>query len=60
MSFQTQFNDTLDRLYERRTDKLRHLLTHKHGPLLTLTKNKRDSKIGELKDIASKAFFMSA
>jgi hypothetical protein len=55
MSHQTQFNRTLDRLYERRTDKLRHLLIGKPGPLLTLTKKKRESKIRELEGIASKA-----
>jgi hypothetical protein len=55
MSHQTQFNRTLDRLYERRTDELRHLLTGKSGPLLTLTKEKRESKIRELEEIASKA-----
>lgn len=55
MSHQTQFNRTLDRLYERRTDKLRHLLAGKPGPLLTLTKKKRENKIRELEEIASKA-----
>lgn len=53
MSHQTQFNRTLDRLYERRTDKLRHMLGGKPGPLLT--KKERDSKIRELQGIASKA-----
>ncbi len=55
MSHQTQFNRTLDRLYERRTDKLRHMLSGKPGPLLTLTKKKRESKIRELEEIGSKA-----
>src|SRR5579863_1187117 len=55
MSFQTEFNVILDRLYERRTDKLRHLLRRKHGPLLTLTKEKREEKIDELEEIVSKA-----
>jgi hypothetical protein len=55
MSFQTEFNVILNRLYERRTDKLRHLLTRKHGTLLTLTKEKREDKIEELEQIASKA-----
>lgn len=55
MSHQTKFNRTLERLYERRTDKLRHILTGKSGPLLTLTKKKRESKIRELEEIASKA-----
>jgi hypothetical protein len=55
MSHQTEFNHTLDRLYERRTDKLRHLLIGKPGPPLTLTKKKRENKIGELEGIASKA-----
>ncbi len=54
MSFQTEFNNILDRLYERRTDKLRHLLRKKHGPLLTITKKKREDKIEELEEIASK------
>lgn len=55
MSHQSQFNHTLDRLYERRTDKLRHIMTGKPGPLLTLTKKRRESKIRELEEIASKA-----
>jgi hypothetical protein len=55
MSRQTQFNHALDRLYERRTDKLRHILAGKAGPLLTLTKKKRDSTIRELQEIISKA-----
>ncbi len=55
MSHQTQFNRTLDRLYERRTDKLRHLLIRKSAPFLTLTKARRESKIRELEEIASKA-----
>jgi hypothetical protein len=55
MSHQTQFNRTLDRLYERRTGKLRRLLIRKPGPLLNLTKKKRESRIRELEEIASKA-----
>jgi len=55
MSHQTQFNRTLDRLYERRTDKLRHLLIGKSAPFLTLTKARRESKIRELEEIASEA-----
>jgi hypothetical protein len=55
MSYQTEFNRILDSLYERRTDKLRHLLAPKHGRLLTLTKKKRERKIRELQEIASKA-----
>jgi hypothetical protein len=55
MSHQREFNRILDRLYERRSDKLRHLLARKHGPLLTLTKKKRESKILELQEIVSKA-----
>lgn len=55
MSHQTQFNRALDRLYERRTDKLRHILAGKPGPLLTLTKKKRESKIRELQEIVSNA-----
>jgi len=55
MSHQNQFNRTLDRLYERRTDKLRHILVGKPGPLLNLTKRKRDGKIRELQEIVSKA-----
>lgn len=55
MSHQSQFNGVLDRLYERRTDELRRILTGKPGPLLTLTKKRRESKIRELQEIASKA-----
>lgn len=55
MSHRSQFNHTLDRLYERRTDKLRHIMTGKPGPLLTLTKKRRERKIRELEEIASKA-----
>jgi len=55
MSHQSQFNRMLDRLYERRTDKLRHIIAGKPGPVLTLTKKKRESKIRELEGIASKA-----
>jgi len=55
MSFQTQFNRALDRLYERRTDKLRRILSPKPGPIRTLTKKRREKKIRELQEIASKA-----
>jgi hypothetical protein len=55
VAYGKQFNDVLDRLYERRTDRLRRLLNRKPGPLLTLTKKKRESKIRELQEIASKA-----
>jgi hypothetical protein len=55
MSHQTQFNRTLNRLHERRIAKLRYILTGKPGPLLTLTKKKRENKIRELEEIASKA-----
>lgn len=55
MSHQTEFNRVLDRLYERRTDALRHFLAGKPGPLLTLTKKRRESKIRELQEIAAKA-----
>jgi hypothetical protein len=55
VSHLAQFNRTLDRLYERRTDKLRRLLVRKSGPVLTLTKKRRESKIQELEGIASKA-----
>lgn len=55
MSRQTNFNRVLDRLYERRTDTLRHLLVPKKGQLLTLTKKTRERKIRELQEIASKS-----
>src|SRR5437879_7197824 len=54
MSFQTQFDRTLDRLYERRTDKLRRILVPKPGPIRSLTKQRREKKIRELQEIASK------
>jgi hypothetical protein len=55
MSHRIEFNRILDRLYERRTDRLRHLLDRKHGLLLTLTKKRREDRIIDLQDIASKA-----
>jgi hypothetical protein len=55
MSYKTQFNRTLDSLYERRTDKLRRLLSRKPGPMRTLTKKRREGKIRELEGIVSKA-----
>ena|ERR1039457_3286642 len=55
MSHQIAFNQILDQLYERRTDRLRHLLTPKHGRPSTLTKKKRERKIRDLQEIASKA-----
>jgi hypothetical protein len=55
MSFQSEFNLILDRLYVRRTDKLRHLLHDKHSTLLTLTMEKREDKIGEMEEIVTKA-----
>lgn len=55
MSYQTELNGILDRLYERRTDRLRHVLKKKQGPLLTLTKKRREDKIEEMEAIISKA-----
>jgi hypothetical protein len=55
MSYQAQFNRTLDGLYERRTAELRRLLTRKPGALRTITKDRRERKIRELEEIASKA-----
>ena len=55
MSFQSEFNAILDHLYERRTDKLRHVLRKKHGNLLAITKKKREEKIKELEELASDA-----
>jgi len=55
MSHRTQFNRILDRLYERRTAELRRFLIRKPGPVRTLTKKRRESKIRELQDIVSKA-----
>jgi hypothetical protein len=55
MSHQLEFNRILDRIYERRTGKLRYLLIRKHGSFLTLTKKNRERKILKLQDIASKA-----
>jgi hypothetical protein len=55
MSYQTQFNLTLDRLYRRRTAELRRLLTRKPGPIQTITKERRERKIRQLQEIASKA-----
>jgi hypothetical protein len=55
MSFETQFRETLDRLYERRTDKLRRIVFRKPGNPLSLAKKRREKKILELQEIASKA-----
>jgi hypothetical protein len=55
MSFQTEFNIILDRLYERRTGQLRHILHKEKSPLPTLTKEKREQKIEELENIVSRA-----
>lgn len=55
MSYQSQFNRELDRLYKRRTAKLRDLLTGKPGRPLGFSKKKRESKIRQLEEIASKA-----
>jgi hypothetical protein len=55
MSFQTRCNSILDRLYERRTDRLRHVLVKRQGHPLTLTKKRRETKIRELQEIARKA-----
>ncbi len=55
MSHQIQFNRTLDRLYEHRTDELRRFWIRKPGPVRTITKKKRESKIRELQEIVSNA-----
>ena len=55
MYYQTQFNRTLDRLYERRTASLRRLLTPMPGPVRTITKKRRERKIRELEEIAANA-----
>ena len=56
MAWHTRFNQILDRLYLRRTDWLRSLLTSgKPGRPLALTKERRERKIRELREIASKA-----
>jgi hypothetical protein len=55
MSHQTEFNRTLDQLYERRTAELRRILIRKVGPTRTITKDRRENKIRELQEIASKA-----
>jgi hypothetical protein len=55
MSNQTQFNRILDRLYERRTAKLRRILTRKPGPIQGITKERRERKIRELQEIVSKS-----
>jgi hypothetical protein len=55
MSHQTKFNGILDRLYERRTAKLRRLLIRNPGRVQTLTKRSRERKIRELQTVASKA-----
>ena len=55
MAFQTKFNKELDRLYRRRTDELRRLLSRdKPGLPKRLTKRKRERAIRKLKEIASR------
>lgn len=55
MSIEAEFNHLLDRLYKRRTDRLRHVFIPKQGKLLALTTKKRESTIRELQELASKA-----
>jgi len=55
LAFQTKFNKELDRLYRRRTDELRSLLSRdKPGPPKRLTKARREATIRKLKEIASR------
>ena len=55
MSHKAEFNRILNRLHERRTDGIRRLLIPRPGPLQTLTKRRRERKIRELQEVASKA-----
>jgi hypothetical protein len=55
LAFQTKFNKELDRLYRRRTDELRRLLSRgKPGLPKGLTKRKRERAIRKLKESASR------
>src|SRR5215472_3070763 len=55
MSYQAKFNRILDKLYMRRTAKLRCLLVSQNGRPPGLTKKRREHKIEELQEIASNA-----
>lgn len=54
MSYQAEFDHILDHLYERRTVKLRCLIASKTGRPPMLTKERRERKIWELQEVASK------
>jgi hypothetical protein len=55
LSFQTNLNRELDRLYRRRTDALRTILSRdKPGPHRELTEPRREKAIRELRAIASR------
>jgi hypothetical protein len=53
MSHAGEFNRILDKLYERRTDALRRILSPKQGRARTLTKRQREHRISELQNIVS-------
>jgi hypothetical protein len=55
-SLQSEFNRELDRLYQIRTEKLRHIIGDpKIGKAKAFTRNLRNAGIKRLKEIASKA-----
>jgi len=53
MAHSVQFNRILDRLYKRRTDRLRRILGPKTGKARGLTKKRREKALNELAQIAS-------
>jgi hypothetical protein len=52
MANHVEFNRVLDRLYKRRTDRLRRILYPKTGKIRTLTKRHRERGLQKLKEIA--------
>ena len=54
MAHHVQFDRILDRLYKRRTDRLRRILAPKRGKTRGLTKKHREKALDELEEIASR------
>ncbi len=53
MAHHVEFNRILDRLYKRRTDRLRRILNPKAGKVRTLTKRHREKALRRLEGIVS-------
>jgi|SRR6266478_6122490 len=54
MANHVEFNRVLDRLYKRRTDRLRRILLPKTGKVRTLSKRHRERGLKKLEEIASR------